>query len=85
MSDIETIKRFADLIETKDLNGLQAMLADDFTAKGPKMELNKQQIVGYLKILFTAFPDISFGLTEFEEKDDLIYCASHEKGTHNVS
>jgi len=47
------------------------------------MDLNKSQVIDYLRILFTAFPDISFGLTNFEEKDDLIYCDSHEKGTHN--
>ncbi len=83
MSNIETVKRFAGLAETKDLNGLQEILADDFSAKGTTMELNRQQIVGYLKILFTAFPDHSFGLTDFEEKGDLVYCAIHERGTHN--
>ena len=83
MSNIETAKRFAALAEAKDLNGLQAILADDFIAKGPTMELNKQQVVGYLKLLFTAFPDHSFGLTNFEEKGDLVYCDSHEKGTHH--
>lgn len=82
MNHIEVVKRFADLVETKDLNGLQDLLADDFTVKGPTLELNKQQMVGYLKMMFTAFPDISFGLTDFEEKGDRIHCASHEQGTH---
>ena len=68
MSNIETTKRFANLIETKDLNGLKDILADDFTAKGPSVNLNKQQTAGYLKVLFTAFPDMSFGLSDFEEK-----------------
>lgn len=83
MSNIDIAKRFAELMEVKDLNGLQEIMGDAFTAKGPTMELNKQQVVGYLKILFTAFPDISFGLTDFEEKGDLICCDSHEKGTHS--
>ena len=83
MSNIETAKRFAALVEAKDFNGLQAILADDFTAKGPSMELNKQQVVGYLKVLFTAFPDHSFGMTNFEEKSDSVYCDSYEKGTHH--
>jgi hypothetical protein len=83
MNELETAKRFADLLEAKDLNGLQELLADGFTAKGPTMELNKQQTIAYLKILFTAFPDLSFGLTDYEEKGELIYCTSRERGTHN--
>jgi hypothetical protein len=83
MAELEIAKRFADLLETKDLNGLQELIADGFTAKGPTMELNKQQTIAYLKILYTAFPDLSFGLTDLEEKGELIYYTSHEIGTHN--
>ena len=82
MSSIETAKRFAALAEAKDLNGLQAILTDDFTAKGSTIKLNKQQLVGYLKVLFTAFPDYCFGMTNFEEKGDSVYCDSYENGTH---
>ena len=82
MSDLETAKRAADLLESRDVKGLQALLADDFRAKGPTLELTKQQALGYLQILFTAFPDHSFGLTDFEEKGDLIYCTGQETGTH---
>lgn len=83
MSDIETAKRVADSLESKDLERLQDLLADDFVAKSPTMGLSKQQTFAFLQILFTAFPDYSFGLTDFREKGDLIYCCtSHEKGTH---
>ncbi len=82
MSSLETAMHFAALVEAKDLNGLPEILADDFTAKGPTMALNKQSVLGYLKMLFTAFPDMSFGLADFEGKGDLVYCASHETGTH---
>lgn len=83
MSNIDIAKKFAELMEAKDLKGLQEIMADDFAAKGPSLELNKPQVIGYLNILFTAFPDISFGLTDFEEIGDLISCDSHERGTHN--
>ncbi len=83
MSNMETAQRFANLVTTRDLNGLQDLLTDDFVAKGATMELNKQQMVSYLKMMFIAFPDLSFGLTDFEETGDMIHCASHEQGTHD--
>jgi predicted ester cyclase len=82
MSNLEIAERFAVLIEAKNLNGLQEMLADNFTTNGPATELNKQQVIGYLKTLFTAFPDMSFGFTDFEQKDYLVTCTIHQKGTH---
>jgi hypothetical protein len=82
MSNLETAKRAADLLESKDLKGLQALLAEDFRAKGATLELTKQQTLGYLQIFFTAFPDHRFCFTDFEEKEGLIYCTGQETGTH---
>lgn len=82
MRSLEIAKRAADMLESRDLKGLQAILADDFRAKGATMELTKQQILGYLQIFFVAFPDHHFGFADFEEKGDLIYCTGQEKGTH---
>jgi hypothetical protein len=82
MSNLETAKRMADLLESKDLKGLQVFLADDFRAKGGTLELAKQQALGYLQIFFTAFPDHRFGFTDFEEKGDLVSCTGQETGTH---
>lgn len=82
MSNLEVAKRVAALLEARDVQGLQAVMADEFRAKGPTLELNKQQTLGYLQIFFTAFPDHRFGLTDFEEQGDLIYCTGQETGTH---
>ena len=82
MSNLEVAKRFADLLETGDLKGLQPLLADDFKAKGATRELTKQQALGYLQIFFTAFPDHRFGFTDFEEKGDWVHCTGQETGTH---
>jgi hypothetical protein len=82
MSNLEIAKRAADLLESRDLKGLQALLADDFRAKGATLELTKQQALGYLQIFFTAFPDHRFGFTDFEEKEGLISCTGQETGTH---
>jgi len=82
MSNIEVAKRFADLLESRDVKGLQTLLADDFRAKGATLEITKQQTLGYLQIFFTAFPDHRFGFTDFEEKGDLVYCTGLETGTH---
>ncbi len=82
MSNLETAKRFANLLESGDVKGLQALLADDFQAKGATRELTKQQALGYLQTLFAAFPDFRFGFTDFGEEGDLIYCAGQETGTH---
>ena len=82
MSNLEVAKRFADLLESGDVNGLQALLADDFRAKGGTRELNKQQALAYLQIFSTAFPDHRIGFTDFEEKDDVIHCFGQETGTH---
>lgn len=82
MSNLETAKKAANLLESRELQGLQALLADDFRAKGATLELTKQQILGYLQIFFTAFPDLRFNFTDFEEKEGLIYCTSQETGTH---
>jgi predicted ester cyclase len=81
MSNLEVAKRFADLLETGDLKGLQTLLADDFKAKGATRELNKQQALGYLQIFFTAFPDHRFGFADFEEKGDWVHCTGQETGT----
>jgi predicted ester cyclase len=82
MSHLEVAERAADLLESRDAKGLQALLAEDFVAKGPTLELTKQQILGYLQIMFTAFPDHRFGFADFEEKGDSISCTSSETGTH---
>ena len=50
MSNLEIAKRAADLLESKDLKGLQAFLADDFKVKGAMAELTKHQTFGYLQI-----------------------------------
>jgi hypothetical protein len=82
MNNLETAQRVAVLLESRDLKGLQALLADDFKAKGATRELTKQQTLGYLQIFFTAFPDHRFGFTDFEEKDGVVYCTGQETGTH---
>jgi predicted ester cyclase len=82
MSNFEVAKRFADLFESGDLKGLQALMADDFRAKGATRELTKQQALGYLQIFFTAFPDHRINFTDFEEEGDLICCTGQETGTH---
>jgi hypothetical protein len=82
MSNLEVAKRATGLLESRNVKGLQALMADDFVAKGPTLELTKQQVLGYLQIMFTAFPDHQFGFADFEEKGDSIYCTSSETGTH---
>ncbi len=82
MSNIKVAKRFADLLESRDVKGLQALLADDFQAKGATRELTKQQALGYLQIFFAAFPDHCFNFADFEEKGDAVICTGQETGTH---
>jgi hypothetical protein len=82
MSNLEIAKKFAGLLESRDVKGLQAIMADDFKAKGGTRELTKPQALGYLKIFFTAFPDHRFGFADFEEKGDLLNCTGQETGTH---
>jgi len=82
MSNLEIAMEAADLLESRDLKGLQALLADDFKAKGATRELTKQQALGYLQIFFAAFPDHRFNFTDFEDKGDLITCTGQETGTH---
>lgn len=82
MNNLDVAKRAAALLESRDSKGLQTLMADDFVAKGPTLELTKQQVLGYLQIMFTAFPDHRFSFADFEEKGDSIYCISHETGTH---
>jgi hypothetical protein len=82
MSNLEVAKRFADLLESRDVKGLQALLADEFRAKGGTRELTKQQALGYLQIFFMAFADHRFGFTDFEEKGDWVHCTGQETGTH---
>jgi hypothetical protein len=82
MSNLEIVKQVTDMLESRDLIVLQALLADDFRAKGATRELTKQQTLGYLKIFFTAFPDHHFGFADFKEKRDSIDCTAQETGTH---
>jgi hypothetical protein len=35
MSNLEVAKRAADLLESRDVKGLQTLMADDLVAKGP--------------------------------------------------
>lgn len=82
MSNLEVAKRVADFLESRDLKGLQALLSDDFRAKGGTLELPKQQALGYLQIFFTTFPDHRFGFADFDDEGDLVYCTGQETGTH---
>jgi predicted ester cyclase len=82
MSNIEIARKFSETLESRNLESLQALLADGFAAKGPSMQLTREQTLGYLKVLFTAFPDYSFGLTDFRQEGESIQCTSHESGTH---
>ena len=83
MSNLEVVKKFANLLDSGDVMGLRDFLADDFKAKGGTLELTKQQALGYLQTIFTAFPDHRFSFTDFNEKGDLVYCTGQETGTHN--
>lgn len=82
MNNYEIAKRAADLLDSRDLNGLQDLLADDFKAQGATRELTKQQTLAYLQLFFIAFPDHRFGFTNFEDKGDLLSCVGEETGTH---
>ncbi len=82
MSNLEIAKRFSEFLESHDLAVLQTLLADNFVAKGPTMELTKQQTLAYLQLLFTAFPDHCFGFANYQEEGELIHCTTHETGTH---
>jgi predicted ester cyclase len=82
MSNLAIAKKVADLLESRDMKGLQVYLAEDFRAKGGTSELSKQQTLGFLQILFTAFPNHRFGFADLEEEGDLIHCTGHETGTH---
>jgi predicted ester cyclase len=82
MSNLEVVKKFAGLLESRDVKELQVFLADDFRAKGATRELTKQQTLGYLQMFFTAFPDHRFNFTDFEKKGDSTYCTGQETGTH---
>ena len=82
MSNLEIAMRFCESLECRDLAGSQTLLADDFVAKGPTMELTKQQVIAYLQLLFTAFPDHSFGFADYEDKGEVIHFTTHERGTH---
>jgi len=82
MSKMETAKKFASLLDSRDWGDLRDLIADNFTARGPTLALNKEQMVSYLQILITAFPDMEFGLTDFEEKDGLMVSKGRERGTH---
>lgn len=82
MTYLEIVKKATDLLESRDLIGLQSLLTDDFRAKGATRELTKQQTLAYLQMFFTAFPDHRFDFNNFEEKGDSIYCTAQETSTH---
>ena len=82
MNTLEVAKKCAALLESRDPQGLQAMLTEDFKARGEARELNKPQTLGFLQILFTAFPDHRFGFTDFKQEGDWVHCAGEEMGTH---
>ena len=82
MSNLEIAEKCASLLEAKDLNGLEDILAENFSIVGPSGELDKQQAISYLKTLFTAFPNMKFGFMYLEEKGYLVSCDIHRTGTH---
>jgi hypothetical protein len=46
------------------------------------MALGKQQAIGFLRVLFTAFPDHSFGFSELKIDAGEGVCTGVESGTH---
>jgi predicted ester cyclase len=82
VSNIDVAKRFTDALEARELDLAGAMMADEFKAIGPSLQLTKPQTMAYLQLLFTAFPDYGFNFESLEPAGDYIRCYAHEQGTH---
>lgn len=81
MGHIETLRATLDALEAKDVGTLAGLLSDDFAIEG-NTALGKQQMLAYMRALFTAFPDFSFGFGKIKEAGDNLQVEMHESGTH---
>ncbi len=81
-SHSETIQAFLRALESGEVDNLADLLSDDFTAAGPTVELDKQQTLSYIRVIYAAFPDFAFNFGDIEEEGNSIWVSGQEAGTH---
>src|SRR5579885_1669543 len=83
MSNLDLARKALHLSEAGDTAGLTSMVSDDFQFLGVTPQtLGKQEFLGFIQSLHTAFPDFKFNETSASESGDTATIKHKITGTH---
>ena len=83
MSNLDVAHKGIRAFEANDHAMVNSLIADDFTLSGAVPQtLGKQEFMGFMQAMLTAFPDFKFNETLREEGADKVIITQHITGTH---
>lgn len=83
MSNLDLARKALQASEAGDLGTLGGMVTDDFQFLGvTPMPLGKQEFIGFIQSMTTAFPDFKFNETSASESGDTATIKHKISGTH---
>lgn len=83
MSKLDTVKAFAEALETRDFNKAASYLTDDFVFAGPVPQpIGKEEFLAVQSAFEDAFQDWSFNSHDEVEQGDAVTVAVQITGTH---
>jgi len=83
MSNLDLARKGLHAFESGDAATLSSLVADDFTFVGiTPQPLTKQDFLGFMHVMTTAFPDFKFNETHAEESGDTATVKHKITGTH---
>lgn len=83
MNNLDVARKGIRAFEANDHATVSSLITEDFTLSGAVPQtLGKQDFLGFMHAMITAFPDFKFNETFTEEGADKVVITQHITGTH---
>lgn len=83
MSNLDTAKKFMEIVEQNNVDELRNMVSANFTFAGPTPEpLNTEQYVEFLQGNMKAFSEFKYNASNFTQEGDTCSCNIKITGKH---
>ena len=86
MDHAATLRRMYDLINARDLDGFEAILADDFVEheETPGLSPTKEGVIEFFRLTLAAFPDLRFEAVDVLVDGDKVVGRGRVTGTQDA-
>jgi predicted ester cyclase len=81
-TSVETVRRYFEAIDTHDVDGIEALVADSLAFVTPVEPLHKPTFLAFMRGLFEGFPDLRFEHGALEARGDVVSTRLRIHGTH---